>query len=60
MKPLSRRDFLKVGGLAFIGTASATALTQQDRTHNAQAPRNVHSAHVMQQGGHGDLPGTVG
>ena len=28
MKPLSRRDFLKVGGLAVLGTAGATTLTQ--------------------------------
>ncbi|HMB21963.1 MAG TPA: multicopper oxidase domain-containing protein, partial [Anaerolineales bacterium] len=60
MKPLSRRDFLKVGGLAVIGTASATALTQNDHKHATEEPHKVHSSHVMQQGDHGDLPGTVG
>ena len=33
MKPLSRRDFLKVGSLAFLGTAGATALTQNNHDH---------------------------
>ncbi|MGZ9234217.1 MAG: multicopper oxidase domain-containing protein [Anaerolineales bacterium] len=62
MKPLSRRDFLKVGGLAFIGTAGATALTQnnQNHQHQAEQPNKMQSSHVMQQGDHGDLPGTVG
>src|SRR6266498_6043982 len=57
MKPLSRRDFLKVGGLAFLGTAGATALTQDQHDH---AHESNHSAHTMQQGEHGDLPGTIG
>ena len=35
MKPLSRRDFLKVGGLAVLGTAGATALTQDKNNHAA-------------------------
>jgi FtsP/CotA-like multicopper oxidase with cupredoxin domain len=63
MKPLSRRDFLKVGGLAVIGTASATALAQNNQAHPSEAaavPHEAHRSHVMQQGGHGDLPGTVG
>ena len=33
MKPLSRRDFLKVGGLAFLGTAGATAINQNKHNH---------------------------
>ena len=63
MKPLSRRDFLKVGGFAVLGTAGATTLTQRAQSHPHQqyeAPHEVHTSHVMQQGDHGDLPGTVG
>src|SRR5512145_996803 len=60
MKLLSRRDFLKVGSLAFLGTAGATALVQKDRHPNMEVPHTWHSSHVMQQGDHGDLPGTVG
>jgi manganese oxidase len=60
MKLLSRRDFLKVGGLAFITTAGATALTQNKHDHVHQDASNTHTSHTMQQGDHGDLPGTVG
>src|SRR5689334_2038998 len=63
MKPLSRRDFLKVGGLAFLGTAGATALTQRPATGQPEHSHstNAHSSsHHLQQGDHGDLPGTVG
>ena len=61
MKPLSRRDFLKVGGLAVLGTAGATALTQNnDNQPIIEGPGKVHPSHAMQQGDHGDLPGTVG
>ena len=61
MKPLSRRDFLKVGGLAVLGTAGATALTQnKDNQPVIEGPSKVHPSHAMQQGDHGDLPGTVG
>jgi FtsP/CotA-like multicopper oxidase with cupredoxin domain len=61
MKPLSRRDFLKVGGLAFLGTAGATALTQQTKhDHVHENNNNEYASHTMQQGDHGDLPGTVG
>src|SRR6266536_5822206 len=56
MKSLTRRDFLKVGGLAFIGTASATALNQANHKDHHQ----THSSPPMQQGDHGNLPGTVG
>jgi FtsP/CotA-like multicopper oxidase with cupredoxin domain len=60
MKPLSRRDFLRVGGLAVLGTAGATALTQNNHNHSSKEPVQSHESHVMQQGDHGDLPGTVG
>ena len=60
MKHLSRRDFLKVGGLAVLGTAGVTTLTQNGHNHATDHPSEVHSSHVMQQGDHGDLPGTVG
>jgi manganese oxidase len=61
MKPLSRRDFLRVGGLAFLGTAGATALTQNKVEHVHEISHdNLHTSHAMQQGDHGDLPGTVG
>ena len=61
MKLLSRRDFLKVGGLAFLGTAGATAVTQNNHQHVHESPATpVHTSHIMQQGDHGDLPGTVG
>lgn len=59
MRPLSRRDFLKVGSLAFMGSAGAGLLTRkQDNlsNHTDTAP----ARHLMQQGDHGDLPGTVG
>src|SRR5574341_99453 len=60
MKSLSRRDFLKMGGLAVLGTAGAKALTQNNHSHAVEDPQNIHMTHVMQQGDHGDLPGTVG
>ena len=60
MRPLSRRDFLKVGGLAVLGTAGATTFTQKGHNHATDHPAEAHTSHVMQQGGHGDLPGTVG
>jgi len=61
MKPLSRRDFLKVGGLTFLGTAGATTvLTHGQQDHVHQDEDSGQMAHRMQQGGHGDLPGTVG
>src|ERR1043165_5553082 len=61
MKPLSRRDFLKVGGLAFLGTAGATAITQNKNVQTHEMGHNhMLTSHAMQQGDHGDLPGTVG
>jgi len=55
MKSISRRDFLKVGGLALFGTAGAVALNQKDD----QPSHIVHASPSMQ---HGDeiMPGTVG
>ncbi|HEX6269919.1 MAG TPA: twin-arginine translocation signal domain-containing protein, partial [Anaerolineales bacterium] len=59
MKPLSRRDFLKVGSLAVLGTAGATTLTQvnhKDHNQTRALPPLQHDG----QGHYGDLPGTVG
>jgi FtsP/CotA-like multicopper oxidase with cupredoxin domain len=55
MHPVSRRDFLRAGGLAVFGTAGAALATQ----HPADT---AHSAHRPAQMGHGDdpMPGTVG
>src|SRR5689334_4501552 len=63
----SRRDFLKVGGIAaFLGTAGVVTLNKNgpntggDDGHNHHGSAEATPAHVMQQGEHGDLPGTVG
>ncbi len=55
MKPISRRDFLRAGGLALAGAAGAVAL-------NPEKSQASHSAHPVMQTEHdGDqLPGTVG
>ncbi len=44
MKPLSRRDFLKVGGLAVLGTAGATTLTRNEHQpcHRSSGRRCIH------------------
>jgi FtsP/CotA-like multicopper oxidase with cupredoxin domain len=61
---LTRRDFLKAGGLAAVlGTAGVFTLNQNG--HEEHGPANEshqrsHTSHVLQQGEHGDLPGTVG
>ncbi len=57
MKSISRRDFLKVGGLAIFGTAGAVALNQNQK----ESPHS-HTSHVSTPMQHGDavLPGTVG
>ena len=57
---ISRRDFLKAGGLTVLGTVGATALIQNNNTQAASNSHCAHTGHVMQQGDHGDLPGTVG
>ena len=49
----SRRDFLKVGGLAFLGTAGATALTQK----NPEAHNDSPLSPALQHDGHDGLPG---
>ena len=56
MKSISRRDFLKVSGLAFIGTAGAVAMNQKE---DRQSQHTNHASPPMQ---HGDeiMPGTVG
>jgi FtsP/CotA-like multicopper oxidase with cupredoxin domain len=61
-KNISRRDFLKVGGLGVAGLAGAAAIIQgRDKSAPGhQHAENNHGIHVMQQGDHGDLPGTVG
>lgn len=54
MKSISRRDFLKVSGLALFGTAGAVAINQKG---NKEAHSNP-ASHLLQ---HGDImPGTVG
>lgn len=60
MKPLSRRDFLKVGGLAALTTAGATVMSQNRPSRDHQDGGHEPPTHVMPQGEHGDLPGTVG
>ena len=59
-KKLSRRDFLKAGGLTMLGAVGANALTQNNRKDVNASSHDVSSSHSMQQGDHGDLPGTVG
>lgn len=61
MKPLSRRDFLKMGGLTFLGTAGITALNQAQA--QPKDPNKTVAAPPMQHGGQsdsGNVPGTVG
>jgi FtsP/CotA-like multicopper oxidase with cupredoxin domain len=59
-KKFSRRDFLKAGGLTVLGTVGASALVPNKNEQVDQNAHNGHSAHTLQQGDHGDLPGTVG
>lgn len=59
MKPISRRDFLKMGGLAFLGTAGATTVTQTEDEEHHKDPISTPGDHG-EQGHSGDLPGTVG
>lgn len=44
MKPLSRKDFLNVGGLAFLGTAGAKALTVPSQEHPADQNHSAQPA----------------
>ncbi len=57
MKSVSRRDFLKVGGLALFGTAGVVALNKKNdpKPHVHNSP----SSPLMQHGD-GIMPGTVG
>ena len=55
MKSISRRDFLKVGGLVLFGTAGAVALNPKDDPQS----QTSHASPPMQHGD-GILPGTVG
>jgi FtsP/CotA-like multicopper oxidase with cupredoxin domain len=57
MKSISRRDFLKVGGLALFGTAGVVAVNQNQK----ESPHS-HTSHITPPMQHGDgvLPGTVG
>ena len=60
MKPLTRRDFLKVGGLAIVGTAGGAFLAQQKTL--AAKEGMTHGSAVIQMQGHdgGLVPGTAG
>ncbi len=59
MKAISRRDFMKIGGLAVFGAAGATALTQ------TKADPQDHLVHINKTHSHGGyrsetIPGTMG
>ncbi|MCC6297796.1 MAG: multicopper oxidase domain-containing protein [Anaerolineales bacterium] len=55
---LTRRDFLKTGGLTILGAAGVGALSQ---LKDGQGKRKVFAAPAVQHDGHGGtLPGTVG
>jgi FtsP/CotA-like multicopper oxidase with cupredoxin domain len=55
MKTFSRRDFLKVGGLALAGAAGATAAVQNPP---AVSPKPHHQDGMQHGDGHGGGPGT--
>ncbi len=60
MKSLSRRDFLKFGGLALAGTAGGALLSQtRVQADETSAPHHG-GAMSMPQHGDGLIPGTVG
>jgi FtsP/CotA-like multicopper oxidase with cupredoxin domain len=60
MKSLTRRDFLKLGGLALVGTAGGALLSQQ-KTQAAMEGMTHGSAVVQMQEHNGGLvPGTAG
>jgi hypothetical protein len=54
MKALSRRDFMKLGGLALAGAAGVTALAQ------TKADPKDHSMHANPVHGDESMPGTMG
>jgi len=56
----SRRDFLKIGGLAAVlGTTGVISLNQS-KPKSGHDHNDTFPTHAMQQGDHGDLPGIVG
>ena len=58
---VSRRDFLKIGGLAAaLGTTGVVTANQTRPTEEHSHKKSNAPSHAMQQGDHGDLPGTVG
>ena len=59
-KKLSRRDFLKAGGLTLLGAVGANAISHA-ASDSAIGNAKVLAAPAMQHDGHdGDLPNTVG
>ena len=57
----SRRDFIKVGGLALLGSVGATVVNQSHSENHQHNPAS-HSVISMQQGNHGEgfIPNIVG
>ena len=60
MKSLTRRDFLKVGGLALVGTAGGALFAQQKTL--AATDEMTHGSTAIQMEDHngGLVPGTAG
>ena len=57
---ITRRDFLKAGGLTVLGAVGANALTKPASDHHKKTTK-ILSAPALQHDGHdGTLPGTVG
>src|SRR5215204_3885063 len=56
----SRRDFLKIGGLAAVLGSTGVVAFNKATPESNHAHNTIDASHTMQQGGHGDLPGTVG
>ena len=59
MQYFARRHFLKAVRLAMMTTAGVTQLTME-KNKPAKIGEMRHASHMRQQGGHRDLPGTVG
>jgi FtsP/CotA-like multicopper oxidase with cupredoxin domain len=60
MKPLTRRDFLKLGGLALFGTAGGAFLAQQKTLAAKEGMTHGSTAIQMQEHGGGLVPGSAG
>ena len=64
MKSITRRDFLKLGGLAFFGTAGGALLAQQKVQSPSKTGHGIHQSGVdaIQMQGHnsGLVPDMVG